>query len=190
MSEATSIPSSAASAMRDAPVLSATPRSCFASRQDGARRCGSEATSAATPKRGMGAGVRAAAGLFEPGTRRVIVKARYTRIVAGELGAARAHLRYIQRDGVTREGEPGRLYDAAGDDADGPAFLDRSEHDPHQFRFIVSAEDSDAWPTSSPSSAISCSRWSATSAPSSTGSRSIISTPASPHPRRRARPGR
>ena len=68
--------------------------------------------SPATPKRGMGAGVRAAAGLIAPGSRRVIVKARYTRIVAGDLGAARAHLKYIVRDGVTREGEPGRLYDA------------------------------------------------------------------------------
>jgi type IV secretory pathway VirD2 relaxase len=97
--------------------------------------------SSATPKRGMGAGLRAAAGLMAPGTRRVIVKARYTRIVAGDLGAARAHLKYIVRDGVTREGAPGRLYDAHGDDADGSAFLDRSEKDPHQFRFVVSADE-------------------------------------------------
>jgi hypothetical protein len=48
--------------------------------------------SPATPKRGMGAGVRAAAGLIAPGSRRVIVKARYTRIVGGDLGAARAHI--------------------------------------------------------------------------------------------------
>jgi len=94
-------------------------------------------------KRGLAQGAVSASGLFKPGTRRVIVKARYTRQQSGELGPARAHLRYIQRDGVTREGEPGRLYDAAGDDADGQAFLARSEHDPHQFRFIVSAEDSE-----------------------------------------------
>ena len=61
--------------------------------------------------RGMGAGVRAASGLIAPGSRRVIVKARYTRIAGGNLGAARAHLGYIQRDGVTREGAPGQLYD-------------------------------------------------------------------------------
>jgi type IV secretory pathway VirD2 relaxase len=97
--------------------------------------------SPATPKRGMGAGVRAAAGLIAPGSRRVIVKARYTRIVAGDLGAARAHLKYILRDGVTREGEPGRLYDATREDVDGGAFLDRSESDPHQFRFVVSADE-------------------------------------------------
>src|SRR5262249_21357877 len=96
----------------------------------------------ATPKRGMGAGVRAAAGLIAPGSRRVIVKARYTRIIAADLGAARAHLKYILRDGVTREGAPGQLYDATHDEADGSAFLGRSGQDPHQFRFIVSAEDS------------------------------------------------
>jgi hypothetical protein len=93
-------------------------------------------------KRGLAQGAVSASGLFVPGTRRVIVKARYIRQKAGEMGAARAHLRYIQRDGVTREGHPGRLYDAGGD-ADGQAFLERSEHDPHQFRFIISAEDSE-----------------------------------------------
>ena len=92
-------------------------------------------------KRGMGAGVRAAAGLIAPGSRRVIVKARYTRIAGGDLGAARAHLKYIVRDGVTREGAPGRLYDASGDDVDAGLFLDRSEKDPHQFRFVVSADE-------------------------------------------------
>ena len=96
----------------------------------------------AMPKRGMGAGVRAAAGLIAPGSRRVIVKARYTRIVAADLGAARAHLKYLLRDGVTREGAPGHLYDRSRDDVQGTAFLDRSEQDPHQFRFIVSPEDS------------------------------------------------
>ena len=93
-------------------------------------------------RRGTAPGVLARAGLIAPGARRATVKARYTRQRLGELGAARAHLRYIQRDGVTREGEPGRLYDAESDDADGTEFLYRSEGDPHQFRFIVSAEDS------------------------------------------------
>lgn len=91
--------------------------------------------------RGMGTGARAAAGLIAPGSRRVIVKARYTRIVSGDLGAARAHVKYIVRDGVTREGASGRLYDEAGENVDGAAFLDRSANDPHQFRFIVSADE-------------------------------------------------
>src|SRR5215471_8393701 len=93
-------------------------------------------------KRGMGVGVRAAAGLIAPGSRRVIVKARYTPIVGGDLGAARAHVRYIQRDGVTREGAAGRLYDAARDDVEASGFLDRSREDPYQFRFVIAPEDS------------------------------------------------
>ena len=95
-----------------------------------------------TRRRGTAPGVLARAGLIAPGSRRVIVRARYARQRGGDHGAARAHLRYIQRDGTTRTGEPGRLYDAHGDHADGNAFLERSEDDPHQFRFIVSAEDS------------------------------------------------
>jgi type IV secretory pathway VirD2 relaxase len=55
--------------------------------------------------------------------------------------AAAVHLRYLQRDGVTRDGSPGQLYSAMADRADGRAFLDRSEGDPRQFRLIVAAED-------------------------------------------------
>ena len=93
-------------------------------------------------RRGTAPGVLARAGLIAPGARRVTVRARYTRQQPGDMGAARAHLRYIQRDGVTRDGKPGQLYDTHGDDADAASFLDRSQSDPHQFRFIVSAEDS------------------------------------------------
>ena len=49
--------------------------------------------------------------------------------------------RYVQPDGVPREKEPGRLYGAATDDADGKAFIERSADDRHQFRFFISAED-------------------------------------------------
>jgi type IV secretory pathway VirD2 relaxase len=101
-------------------------------------------------RRGMASGVLARAGLIAPGSRRVIVRARYSRQSAGDLGAAKAHLRYIQRDGVTRDGQPGRLYDATSDDVAGGAFLDRSEGDPHQFRFIVSPEDSARLPELKP----------------------------------------
>jgi len=74
--------------------------------------------------------------------RRVTVKARVVKLRGAKaLGAAAAHLRYVQRDGVTREGEQGRLYSTFSDDADGKAFLERGEGDRHQFRFIVSPED-------------------------------------------------
>ncbi|MGE0853845.1 MAG: DUF3363 domain-containing protein [Hyphomicrobiaceae bacterium] len=101
-------------------------------------------------RRGMASGVLARAGLIAPGSRRVIVRARYSRQRTGDLGPAKAHLRYIQRDGITRDGQPGRLYDATSDDVDGNAFLDRSEGDPHQFRFIVSPEDSARLPDLKP----------------------------------------
>lgn len=77
--------------------------------------------------------------------RRVIVKTRLVRLGSKGLGAARAHLKYIQRDGVTREGDPGELYAAETDVADGPSFLDRAADDRHQFRFIVSAEEGDLY---------------------------------------------
>lgn len=74
-------------------------------------------------------------------TRRAIVKTRLARLGGNGFSAARAHLRYIQRDGVTRDGSPGELYGRDQDHADGKAFLARSDGDRHQFRFIVSAED-------------------------------------------------
>ncbi len=75
--------------------------------------------------------------------RRVIIKSRIVKLAGKGISAARAHLRYIQRDGVTREGAPGELYNADMDRADDRGFLDRAEDggDRHQFRFIVSPED-------------------------------------------------
>lgn len=78
---------------------------------------------------------------FGPSSRRVIIKTRIVKLKAGHLGPVGAHLRYIQREGVSKDQEPGKLYDAAGDAADGRAFLERSDGDRHQFRFIVSPED-------------------------------------------------
>ncbi len=77
-----------------------------------------------------------------PRTRRVIVKARLVVLAKAAGGSAGRHLAYIQRDGVTPQGHPGQAYDAASDRADGRAFVDRGAGDRHQFRFIVSAEDS------------------------------------------------
>lgn len=73
--------------------------------------------------------------------RRVIIKSRIVRLAGKGMNGARAHLRYIQRDGVTRDGEPGQLYNALENEADGKAFLERADGDRHQFRFIVAPED-------------------------------------------------
>ncbi|MDR6190333.1 type IV secretory pathway VirD2 relaxase [Agrobacterium pusense] len=75
-----------------------------------------------------------------PGVRRVVVKTRYVQ-GAGRNGKSAAHLRYIQRDGTSRDGERGQLYSANNDRADGAAFVERGADDRHQFRFIVSPED-------------------------------------------------
>jgi type IV secretory pathway VirD2 relaxase len=55
--------------------------------------------------------------------------------------AVNAHLRYLQRDGVTKDGEKGQVYSASRDVEDGRAFVEHGREDRHQFRFIVSAEE-------------------------------------------------
>jgi len=74
--------------------------------------------------------------------RRVVVKARIVRLKVGSR-AADAHVRYLQRDGTTRDGERGQLYGTETDAADGKAFTERGREDRHQFRFIVAPEDGD-----------------------------------------------
>lgn len=91
--------------------------------------------------RGSAIGTLAGAGLFAGGQRRVIVKARIAMLRTGDLSAPRAHLRYLQRDGVTPRGEPGQLYDRSSEEVDGKAFLESCDGDRHQFRLIVSPED-------------------------------------------------
>jgi type IV secretory pathway VirD2 relaxase len=103
-------------------------------------------TSAPGLKRGRGAAfvrARTLSGGWRhnaPGQRRVVVKTRYVQ-GAGKNGKSAAHLRYIQRDGTSRDGERGQLYSATEDRADGAAFVERGADDRHQFRFIVSPED-------------------------------------------------
>ncbi len=50
-----------------------------------------------------------------------------------------AHLGYLERDGVNRDGEKGQVYSAERDAEVGRAFLDRGRDDRPQFRFIVFA---------------------------------------------------
>ncbi len=76
----------------------------------------------------------------QPGARRVMVQQRYI-LHPGKGRKAQSHLRYIQRDGTSRDGERGQLYSRTEDCADGDAFLERGQDDRHQFRFIVSPED-------------------------------------------------
>jgi type IV secretory pathway VirD2 relaxase len=74
--------------------------------------------------------------------RRVIVKVHVAPLRAGGAKAAALHLRYIERDGVEKDGSPGVLYGA-----EGPVLPDAFEaprlREKHQFRVIVSPEDAD-----------------------------------------------
>lgn len=77
--------------------------------------------------------------------RRVVVKVSIVKLTGKGASAAAAHLRYLQRDGTTRDGERGTLYGREADAVDGKAFGERGAGDRHQFRFIVSAEDGDQY---------------------------------------------
>jgi hypothetical protein len=80
--------------------------------------------------------------LFSP-TRRVVVKARVVRHRGQKFRSAplSAHLSYLKREGVSRDGERGIMFDATRDRANDRAFAERCEDDRHHFRFIVSPED-------------------------------------------------
>lgn len=97
--------------------------------------------------RGSGVGrVLGSRGKYGAGhSRRVIVKASIVRLSGKGAAAAAAHLRYLQRDGTTRDGERGTLYGRDEDAVDAKAFQGRGAGDRHQFRFIVSPEDGDQY---------------------------------------------
>ena len=73
-------------------------------------------------------------------SRIVVIKTRVVRhgARAAPLGA---HLSYLRRDGVTRDGEKARLFGPESDNVDARDFAARCEDDRHHFRFIVSPED-------------------------------------------------
>ena len=74
-------------------------------------------------------------------SRRVTVKVRLVYLKQASARSTVTHLRYIERDGVGRNGEPGKAYGPTTDEADLTSFEERGREDRHQFRFIVSPED-------------------------------------------------
>lgn len=75
--------------------------------------------------------------------RRVTIKTRLVNLRQAGKRSTLSHLRYIERDGVSREGDPGQAYGPLTDQADLNAFEERGRDDRHQFRFIVSPEDAE-----------------------------------------------
>lgn len=76
-------------------------------------------------------------------SRRVVVAARIARHSGKAFRSAplSAHLSYLKRDGVTRDGAKAVMFEAGSDRANDVAFAERSKDDRHHFRFIVSPED-------------------------------------------------
>ncbi|WP_028146156.1 relaxase/mobilization nuclease domain-containing protein, partial [Bradyrhizobium japonicum] len=89
--------------------------------------------------RGRTASVRANR-LLTGRSRIVVIKTRVVRHTARAAPLA-AHLNYLRREGVTRDGEKARLFGPETDEVDGRAFAERCQDDRHHFRFIVSPED-------------------------------------------------
>jgi type IV secretory pathway VirD2 relaxase len=73
----------------------------------------------------------------------VVIKARVVRHKGARFRAAplARHIRYLERDGVTRDGREAQLFGAGVEETDGKAFAERCGEDRHHFRFIVSPED-------------------------------------------------
>ncbi|WP_161953580.1 relaxase/mobilization nuclease domain-containing protein, partial [Escherichia coli] len=76
-----------------------------------------------------------------PMSRRVTIKTLLVNHQRASPQSLAKHLRYIERDGVGRDGEPGQAYGAQTDVADLDAFKERCADDRHHFRFILSPED-------------------------------------------------
>ena len=109
-------------------------------------------------------------------SRRVVVKFRIAKLAGNGIKGAGAHIRYIQRDGVTRDGHPGQLYSAEQDRVDGKAFIERADGDRHQFRFILAPEDGAEYDDLKPFVRRLMTQMEEDLAQSSSGSRSITTT--------------
>lgn len=84
---------------------------------------------------------RFAGAKLTPMSRRVTIKTLLVNQRNASPKSLAKHLRYIERDGAGRDGEPGRAYGPQTDEADLDAFKERAADDRHHFRFIVSPED-------------------------------------------------
>lgn len=84
---------------------------------------------------------RFAGASLTPFSRRVTIKTLLVNQRQASSQSLSRHLRYVERDGAGRDGEPGRAYGPQVDETDLDAFKERCADDRHHFRFIVSPED-------------------------------------------------
>ncbi|MBB1603832.1 DUF3363 domain-containing protein [Variovorax sp. UMC13] len=125
-------------------VVTAVAKSPGAAGVRGTTRRSASATSGGRPAWTFGRGqvaARMATRSARPDGRRAVVKANLVRLGPGSGPSVAAHLKYIDREGVTRDGAKTQAYGPETDAADLEAFADRTKDDRHQFRLIVSVED-------------------------------------------------
>ena len=84
---------------------------------------------------------RFAGAKLTPLSRRVTIKTLLLNQRQASPQSLAKHLRYIERDGAGRDGEPGQAYGPQSDEADLDVFKERCADDRHHFRFIISPED-------------------------------------------------
>lgn len=108
------------------------------------RMSGREAPSEDRASRGRRGSFSTGSGRFTRPSRtfsqRAYVHSKFT-YSPGSSGTGR-HVEYIQRDGAGKDGDEPELFTEDGETVDAEAFAERSENDNHQFRFIVSPENS------------------------------------------------
>ncbi|MFC3608482.1 DUF3363 domain-containing protein [Stutzerimonas tarimensis] len=105
---------------------------------------GSGARAGQRPGSRLGRGhtaARFAGAKLTPMSRRVTIKTLLVNQRNASPQSLAKHLRYIERDGAGRDGEPGRAYGPQTDEADLDDFKERAADDRHHFRFIVAPED-------------------------------------------------
>ncbi|HVV53599.1 MAG TPA: DUF3363 domain-containing protein [Polyangia bacterium] len=73
-------------------------------------------------------------------SQRCVIKSRYVPMTASGRKLAARHLAYLERDGVERDGSPGRLY-GPDETFSADQFREHLADERRQFRFIVSPED-------------------------------------------------
>jgi type IV secretory pathway VirD2 relaxase len=69
-----------------------------------------------------------------------VIKSRYVQMTSDGRKLATRHLAYLERDGVERDGSPGRLY-GPDEKFSAEEFRERLPEEKRQFRFIVSPQD-------------------------------------------------
>lgn len=129
----------------------ARPRSFFAEVRKAAQKAGyvgrqSRSGRRSRPRRstfGRGRGAAMRSGVLFGGSRRVVVRSRIIRHRGRTFRSTplAAHLAYLKREGVTRDGDKARMFDGQSNSVDDKAFAERCRDDRHHFRFIVSPEE-------------------------------------------------